>query len=109
VTDVYPFHIIGGHLSISGQVPTPGFQLLAAEITDNQIQHAVTLQWNTTEVGKYPLATTDLAETITGNNPLSGNPNETVSHITHLLLYAGSNLGQKLDNIFLDMTIIYSP
>jgi hypothetical protein len=110
VTDVYPFHIVGGHLSISGQLPvTPYFQVLAAQITDNQIQHAVTLQWNTTDLGEYPLAITDLAETITGNNPLNGNPNETVSHITHLFLYAGSNLGVKLDNIFLDMTMIYSP
>jgi hypothetical protein len=109
VVDVSPFHIIGGHLSIYRTSPQnlPLPQILAAEIVDNQIQHAVSLETYLDTINEG-FSVTDLAETITGNNPIiSGNPKDTVSRITHLLLYNGSP--DVLQNIVLSMTIIYSP
>jgi len=109
VVDVSPFHIIGGHLSIYRTSPQnlPLPQVLAAEIVDNQIQHAVSLEayWDTINQG---FSVTDLAEIITGNNPISNILNDTVSSITHILLYNGSPEVLQL-NIVLAMTIRYSP
>ena len=109
LADVYPFHIIGGHLSLypSGHGIYIG-SVLAAEITDNQIQAAVSLEFNESS-GNSSLYLADLAETITGYNPITQNPNETVSNITHLLLYNTGNPIAIPDNTVLAMTIIYAP
>jgi hypothetical protein len=107
---VYPFHIVRGHVSFNGPVPafpSAGLYVLAAEIIDNQIQTAVSLGF--TSSGNLSFA--DLTETITGYNPISGNSNETVPHITHLLIYNNtpSPIQFENDNIVLAMTIISSP
>ncbi|MFZ0513366.1 MAG: hypothetical protein WAM14_17295 [Candidatus Nitrosopolaris sp.] len=58
LADVYPFHIIGGHLSLHPY--NPGFIVLAAEITDNQIQAAVTLEFKSS--GNSFLSLADLVQ-----------------------------------------------
>jgi hypothetical protein len=113
VVDVYPFHIIGGNLSIRGApVGETGFHILLAEYSStDQLQHVVSLETHGTNipglVGTIDyLRSADLPEKITGYNPFLGG-NDTVSHITHLLLY-NQNLGNIPLDIVLSMNIIYS-
>jgi hypothetical protein len=111
VADVYPFHIIGGHLSVYGLNLVEGglgvAHVVVAEVMDNQIQGAVDLVLRQdTEAQDTFFA--DIPHSITGSNPMSGRT-ETVSHITHLLLYNGGNNAIADGTVSLAMTVIYSP
>jgi hypothetical protein len=107
LTDVNPFQIIGGHVSINS--PSPNVNVIVAQITDNGVQHAVIVDLKKTANG-IPgeiLYHTDLGQIITGTNPFTGKVN-TISHITDLLMYNNNMASvQFTDDSELTMTIIF--
>jgi hypothetical protein len=118
LADVIPFHIIGGHLSLYSPLPTLGTPIpdvLVGKVgcppyCGFKFYTFASLEFISSQIAMpySNLSFAALAQTITGNNPISGNPNETVSNITHLLLYNGGKDDIELDNIVLAMTIVYS-
>jgi hypothetical protein len=83
-------NIIGGHVSLSSPtVSSDHLKLIAAEITDAGIQHAVAVNLTKTfdiTPTVQSLYHTDLRSTIAGINPFTG-AQDRVTHFTDLLLW----------------------
>jgi hypothetical protein len=89
LSDVIPFRIIGGHVSLTSP---KNIKLVAATITGRGIEHAVILDLIKVRDVKagQSLFQTDLGEVISGTN-LFTNRQDTVSNFTDLLLWNNSN------------------
>ncbi len=112
MVDVYPYHIIGGLISVEFEslVKPVNINVLADEIRDGKIQSAAYLEFSSRNplpnFGDHSLYYTDLAPNITGVSPFDPNPVNTVSHITHLLLANSNEI--DVENLIFSMTILYS-
>jgi hypothetical protein len=109
LADVFPFHVIGGHISLNS-VSGNTVNLIVAQITDSGVEHAVVLNLKQTLnviAGKEILYHTDLGPVISGTNPFTGKP-DTVSNISDLILWNNS-LNDVIfnDDNAVTMTIIY--
>ena len=109
LADVFPFHVIGGHISLNS-VSGNTVNLIVAQITDKGVEHAVVVNLHQTLnviAGKEILYHTDLGQVISGTNPFSGKP-DTVSNVTDLILWNNSvNDVLFNDDNAVTMTIIY--
>jgi hypothetical protein len=109
LADVFPFHVIGGHISLNS-VSGNTVNLIVAQITDRGVEHAVVVNLHQTLnviAGKEILYHTDLGQVIRGTNPFSGQP-DTVSNITDLILWNNSIHDVVFnDDNAVTMTIIY--
>ncbi|MGC1134138.1 MAG: hypothetical protein WA941_15035, partial [Nitrososphaeraceae archaeon] len=93
LADVDPFQIVGGHVSFSS-APVANVTLIAAEITDAGIQHAVIMQPSKTfDISQdQSLYHAELGSPISGDNPFAelGISRDTVTNFTDLLLWNDS-------------------
>ena len=109
LADVFPFHVIGGHISLNS-VSGNTVNLIVAQITDRGVEHAVVVNLHQTLnviAGKEILYHTDLGQVISGTNPFSGKP-DTVSNVTDLILWNNSVHDVLFnDDNAVTMTIIY--
>ncbi len=109
LADVFPFHVIGGHISLNS-VSGNTVNLIVAQITDRGVEHAVVVDLHQTLnviAGKEILYHTDLGQVISGTNPFSGKP-DTVSNVTDLILWNNSVHDVLFnDDNAVTMTIIY--
>ena len=109
LADVFPFHVIGGHISLNS-VSGNTVNLIVAQITDRGVEHAVVVDLHQTLnviAGKEILYHTDLGQVISGTNPFSGKP-DTVSNVTDLILWNNSIHDVLFnDDNAVTMTIIY--
>jgi hypothetical protein len=106
LSDVIPFRIIGGHVSLTSP---KNIKLVAATITSRGIEHAVILDLTKVRDIKagQSLFQTDLGEVISGTN-LFTNRQDTVSNFTDLLLWNNSNTPISLgEDSQLTMSIVY--
>jgi hypothetical protein len=106
LSDVIPFRIIGGHVSLTSP---KNIKLVAATITSRGIEHAVILDLTKVRDIKagQSLFQTDLGEVISGTN-LFTNRQDTVSNFTDLLLWNNSNAPISLgEDSQLTMSIVY--
>jgi prealbumin domain-containing protein len=87
LADVAPSNIIGCHI-LANLPPGNDIKLIAAEITDTGVEHAVVAQFIKTidVITGETLYHIDLGPSITGTNPFTGRP-DTVSKVTELLLW----------------------
>jgi hypothetical protein len=99
LADVEPYRVIGGH--ITANLPSSSQQnIVVAQISDGQIQHAVILDLKQiigSNLDQNSLYETSLGSDISGTNPFTGNPDE-VSSITNLFLWNNNQQTIAFDN-----------
>src|SRR3989441_1608080 len=104
-------NIIGGHVSLSSPTGSSDhLKLIAAEITDVGIQHAVAVNLTKTldiTPTVQSLYHTDIRSTIAGINPFTG-AQDRVTHFTDLLLWNnGTSAIQFAGNNTITMKVIF--
>jgi hypothetical protein len=109
LADVEPYRIIGGH--ITANLPSSSQQnIVIAQISDGEIQHAVILdlkQITGSNLDQNSLYETSLGSDISGTNPFTGNSDE-VSSITNLFLWNNNQQSIGFDNAnSVTMNLIY--
>ena len=109
LADVEPYNVIGGH--ITANLPSsPQQNLVVAQISDGEIQHAVILdlkQITGSNLDQNSLYETSLGSDISGTNPFTGNSDE-VSSITNLFLWNNNRQSIVFDNANgVTMNLIY--
>jgi hypothetical protein len=109
LADVEPYSVIGGH--ITANLPSSSQQnIVIAQISDGQIQHAVILdlkQITGSNLDQNSLYETSLGSDISGTNPFTGNSDE-VSSITNLFLWNNNQQSIGFDNAnAVTMNLIY--
>ena len=99
LADVEPYSIIGGH--VTANLPTRSQQnIVVAQISDGEIQHAVILdlkQITGSNLDQNSLYETSLGSDISGTNPFTGNSDE-VSSVTNLFLWNNNQQSIVFDN-----------
>jgi hypothetical protein len=109
LADVEPYSIIGGH--VTANLPTHSQQnIVVAQISDGEIQHAVILdlkQITGSNLDQNSLYETSLGSDISGTNPFTGNSDE-VSSVTNLFLWNNNQQSIVFDNANgVTMNLIY--
>ena len=109
LADVEPYSIIGGH--VTANLPTRSQQnIVVAQISDGEIQHAVILdlkQITGSNLDQNSLYETSLGSDISGTNPFTGNSDE-VSSVTNLFLWNNNQQSIVFDNANgVTMNLIY--
>ena len=109
LADVEPYSIIGGH--VTANLPTRSQQnIVVAQISDGEIQHAVILdlkQITGSNLDQNSLYETSLGSDISGTNPFTGNSDE-VSSVTNLFLWNNNQKSIVFDNANgVSMNLIY--
>jgi hypothetical protein len=109
LADIEPYRIIGGH--ITANLPSSSQQnIVVAQISDGEIQHAVILdlkQITGSNLDQNSLYETSLGSDISGTNPFTGNSDE-VSSITNLFLWNNNQQSIVFDNANgVTMNLIY--
>ena len=105
-------NIIGGHVSLSSPTgsSSDNLKLIAAEITDAGVQHAVAVNLTKTldiTPTAQSLYHTDLRSTFAGINPFTG-AQDKVTHFTDLLLWNnGTSAIQFAENNTITMKVIF--
>jgi hypothetical protein len=99
LADVEPYSVIGGH--ITANLPSSSQQnIVVAQISDGEIQHAVILDLQKitgSKLDQDSLYETSLGSDISGTNPFTGNSDE-VSSITNLFLWNNNQQSIVFDN-----------
>ncbi len=107
LADVAPFRIVGGHVSVN--LPSNDIKVIAAQITDRGIEHAVIVDLTKTLTisSAEALYHTDLGASISGTNPFT-KKHDTVFQFTDLLLWnSGSSSIELNDDNAITMVIVY--
>jgi hypothetical protein len=88
LADVSPYHLIGGHATVS--IPNNHLYIVVAQLSSSNgaIQHAVVLDLTKSQISN--IFETDLGSQISGTNPLTGKQ-DVVSDITNLFLWNNGN------------------
>ena len=109
LADVEPYRIIGGH--ITANLPSSSQQnIVIAQISDGEIQHAVILdlkQITGSNLDQNSLYETSLGSDISGTNPFTRNSDE-VTSITNVFLWNNNQQSITFDNANgVTMNLIY--